>query len=129
MKKLLICFILFSYLFPKEIQAQKNNDAAVAGAAIGAAIGVMIAIEQMKEQAELEATQYIINISHHFISSIYQDSTALLLNFNYLLTQLLIIPQFYKSNYVVKQAKKIRKEQFVLLEMVDCYLIFKNCKQ
>jgi hypothetical protein len=62
MKKLLLIFlILFSSFLPKKIIAQNNNDAAaVAGAAIGAAIGVMIAIEQMKEQAELEATQYMI---------------------------------------------------------------------
>jgi hypothetical protein len=54
--------ILFSSFLPKKIIAQNNNEAAaLAGAAIGAAIGVAIAIEQMKEQAELEATQYIIN--------------------------------------------------------------------
>ena len=62
MKKILLIFlILFSSSLPKKIIAQNNNDgAALAGAAIGAAIGVMIAIEQMKEQAELEATQYMI---------------------------------------------------------------------
>ena len=60
MKRIIIVFILFSYLFPKNIQGQ-NSDASQAGAAIGAAIGAIIAIENVKEQAELKATQYLIN--------------------------------------------------------------------
>lgn len=61
MKKLLLSILLFTVLIPKQICAQ-NDGAAVAAVAGGLmAIGAGIAaVEQMKEQAELTATQWVL---------------------------------------------------------------------
>ena len=62
MKKILILILIGIYLLPQNLKAQ-NNDAAIA-AGVGAlvAIGVGIAaVQQMKEQVELEATQHILS--------------------------------------------------------------------
>ena len=61
MKKILITLIVVSFLLPKNIHAQDNDNAALAGAAIGALVGAAIKIQLLKEQVELEATQYILN--------------------------------------------------------------------
>ena len=62
MKKLLLILIVITYLIPNQSTAQ--NDGAVAAAAVGGllAIGAGIAaIEQMKEEAELTATEWIMS--------------------------------------------------------------------
>jgi hypothetical protein len=61
MKKGIITLIVMSFLLPRNIQAQNNDDAALAGAAIGALVGAAIQLQLLKEQVELEATQYILN--------------------------------------------------------------------
>lgn len=61
MKKIIILFILVFQFIPNNVKAQ--NDGAATAAAIGGllAIGAGIAaVEQMKEQAELTATQWIL---------------------------------------------------------------------
>lgn len=62
MKKSIILFLAFTYLLSQSLKAQDNTATAVAAVAGGlAAIGAGIAaIEQMKEQAELTATQWIL---------------------------------------------------------------------
>jgi len=62
MKKAILFIIIITYLFPKLSNAQ-NDGAAVAAVAGGLlAIGAGIAaIEQMKEQAELTATQWVLS--------------------------------------------------------------------
>ncbi|MBU3820558.1 hypothetical protein KO566_00670 [Flavobacteriaceae bacterium XHP0103] len=61
MRRAIIIFFAFVYLFPQKINAQ-DNGAAIAAAAGGLlAIGAGIAaIEQMKEQAELTATEWLL---------------------------------------------------------------------
>ncbi|MEO8516510.1 MAG: hypothetical protein ABI426_07190 [Flavobacterium sp.] len=61
MKKITLLLIIIISLFPKQLKAQ-NNGAAVAAVATGiAAIGAgIVAIEDMKERAELTATQWIL---------------------------------------------------------------------
>ncbi|GAA4280663.1 hypothetical protein [Gaetbulibacter aestuarii] len=61
MKKLFLISILIIYLIPNQVKAQ-NDGAAVAAVAGGLlAIGAGIAaVEQMKEQAELTATQWLL---------------------------------------------------------------------
>lgn len=61
MKKTLILFLLITYLAPQNLKAQ-NDGAAVAAVAGGLmAIGAGIAaVEQMKEQAELTATEWFL---------------------------------------------------------------------
>ena len=62
MKKILIIFLIGIYLLPQNLQAQDNESAVAAGVGALVAIGVGIAaVEQMKEQVELEATQYILS--------------------------------------------------------------------
>ncbi len=61
MKKIIISLIALCFLLPKNIQAQNNDNAALAGAAVGALVGAAIKIQLLKEQVELEATQYILN--------------------------------------------------------------------
>ena len=59
MKKTILILMLSIYFIPQQINAQNEGIAAVAGVlAIGAGIG---AVEQMKEQAELTATQWILS--------------------------------------------------------------------
>lgn len=62
MKKLLIFLIVLSILIPKKVEAQ-DKGAATAAAVTGLlAIGAGIAaIEQMKEQAELTATEWVLS--------------------------------------------------------------------
>jgi len=60
MKKILILILIGIYLMPQNLKAQ-NNDAAIAGAAIGTLVGAAIKIQLLKEQVELEATQYVLN--------------------------------------------------------------------
>ena len=61
MKKVIITLIAISFLLPRNTHAQNNENAAIAGAAIGALVGAAIQIQLLKEQVELEATQYILN--------------------------------------------------------------------
>lgn len=62
MKKSILVVIIILLLIPKYSNAQNNNTAAIAGIAGGLlAIGVGIAaVEEMKERAELTATQWIL---------------------------------------------------------------------
>lgn len=62
MRKLLLFFIVIAFLIPKQTKAQ-NDGAAVAAVAGGLlAIGAGIAaVEQMKEQAELTATEWVLS--------------------------------------------------------------------
>ena len=61
MRKVIITLIAISFLLPRNTHAQNNENAALAGAAIGALVGAAIQIQLLKEQVELEATQYILN--------------------------------------------------------------------
>ena len=62
MRKIITLLILVLLLIPKKVEAQNNGTAAVAAIAGIAAIGAgIIAAEQMKEQAELKATQWILS--------------------------------------------------------------------
>ncbi|OIQ24117.1 hypothetical protein [Lacinutrix sp. MedPE-SW] len=59
MKKTILILIAFLCFLPQKIEAQKDGAAAVAGIlAIGAGIA---AVEEMKEQAELTATQWVLS--------------------------------------------------------------------
>ena len=57
---------LFIYLYlvicfcPRDINAQNNSEIAGAAAVIGSAVAMGIAVEQIKEQIELNATEYIL---------------------------------------------------------------------
>ena len=66
MKKTIIVILATIFLVPKNNQAQNNDDAALAGAAIGALIGAANKIQQIKEQVELHATQYILHNHHEY---------------------------------------------------------------
>lgn len=71
MKKTIIFLITIIYLFPQNIQAQDKGTAAVAAVGGLLAIGAGIAaIEQMKEQAELTATEWILT-NHPEMTSFY----------------------------------------------------------
>ena len=62
MKKILILILIGIYIIPQNLKAQ-NNDAAVA-AGVGALVAIgagIAAVQQMKEQVELEATQHILS--------------------------------------------------------------------
>ena len=62
LKKTIILFLIGVYLIPQNLQAQDNDAAIAAGVGALVAIGAGIAaVEQMKEQVELEATQYILS--------------------------------------------------------------------
>jgi hypothetical protein len=61
MRKVIITLIAISFLLPRNSHAQNDDNAAIAGAAIGALVGAAIQIHLLKEQVELEATQYILN--------------------------------------------------------------------
>jgi hypothetical protein len=63
MKKSVLMLMIIVFLIPKYSKAQNNNTAAIAGIAGGLlAIGVGIAaVEEMKERAELTATQWILS--------------------------------------------------------------------
>jgi len=61
MKKIIILFILIFQFIPNNVKAQ--NDGAAAAAAIGGLLAIgagVAAVEQMKEQAELTATQWML---------------------------------------------------------------------
>lgn len=59
MKKITLTLLLFVLLIPKT----KAQDEGIVAAAVGLAAigGAIVAIDQMKEQAELKATEYILN--------------------------------------------------------------------
>ncbi|WP_158850595.1 hypothetical protein [Algibacter sp. L1A34] len=61
MKKLLLLGIVITFLIPKQVTAQKDGAAvaAVAGGLLAIGAGIA-AVEQMKEQAELTATQWVL---------------------------------------------------------------------
>tara|TARA_B100000795_G_scaffold47369_1_gene31155 strand:+ start:60 stop:788 length:729 start_codon:yes stop_codon:yes gene_type:complete len=62
MKKILILILIGIYLVPQNLKAQNNDAAVAAGAGALVAIGAGIAaVQQMKEQVELEATQHILS--------------------------------------------------------------------
>jgi len=68
MKKIFICFTLIFYLTPKQSKAQNEGAAAIGGLlAIGATIA---AVESMKEQAELTATEWLLS-NHPELTSFY----------------------------------------------------------
>lgn len=62
MKKLFTFLIILSILFPKNVEAQNNGaaTAAVVGGLLAIGAGIA-AIEQMKEQAELTATEWVLS--------------------------------------------------------------------
>ena len=62
MRKILLTIFIISLLIPKSINAQSEGEAiaAVAGGLLAIGAGVA-AVEQMKEQAELTATQYVLS--------------------------------------------------------------------
>ena len=62
MRKLLLLFIVIAYLFPKQSCAQKDGAAvaAVAGGLLAIGAGIA-AVEEMKERAELTATQWVLS--------------------------------------------------------------------
>lgn len=61
MKNLITLLVIISTFFPNQLKAQNNGAvvAAVAGSALAIGAGIM-AIEDMKERAELTATQWIL---------------------------------------------------------------------
>lgn len=62
MKKFLLFLIVVTLIIPKQTKAQNKGAVATAAAAGALAIGTGIAaVEQMKEQAELTATQWILS--------------------------------------------------------------------
>ena len=63
MKKIILLLVIVSLLIPRNVQAQKNDGAAIAAVAGGLlAIGAGIAaVKQMQEQAELTATQWVLS--------------------------------------------------------------------
>ena len=61
MKKIYLLLITTLFLIPKHVKAQSDGAAIAAAVTGAAAIGAMIAsIDQMEEQAELTATQWIL---------------------------------------------------------------------
>lgn len=61
MKKITLLLIFVTFLFSKQINAQNNGDVAVGVAGGLVALGIGIAsVEEMKEHAELEATEWIL---------------------------------------------------------------------
>ena len=69
MKKVLTFLIIVSILFPKKVEAQDKGAVAAAAVTGILAIGAGIAaIEQMKEQAELTATEWVLS-NHPEITS------------------------------------------------------------
>ncbi len=62
MRKILLTIFIISLLIPKSTNAQSEGEAiaAVAGGLLAIGAGVA-AVEQMKEQAELTATQYVLS--------------------------------------------------------------------
>ena len=62
MKKNITLLLILIYLIPQNLRAQNNDEAIAAGVGALVAIGAGIAaVEQMKEQVELEATQHILS--------------------------------------------------------------------
>ncbi|MBM1104650.1 hypothetical protein JQC67_00735 [Aurantibacter crassamenti] len=61
MKKIILSLIILSYLIPQNVKAQDDGAAiaAVAGGLIAIGAGIA-AVEQMKEQAELTATEWLL---------------------------------------------------------------------
>lgn len=69
MKRLFILVIIISSIIPKQVRAQ-NDGAAIAAVAAGAvAVGATIAaVQQMKERAELTATEWVLTNHPDFTS-------------------------------------------------------------
>ena len=69
MKKSLVFFLLLTLILPKNIHSQNEGEAiaAVAGGLLAIGAGVA-AVEQMKEQAELTATQWLLSNHPEFES-------------------------------------------------------------
>lgn len=61
MKKLVIAFILITMLIPKSMAQEKGAGAVAAVAGLAAIGSIFVAIDQMEEQAELKATEYVLN--------------------------------------------------------------------
>ena len=60
MKKIFIVFLLFSILTTKNIYSQKGEGALAAAGIIAGIAGAALAVEQVKEEMELFATNYIL---------------------------------------------------------------------
>ena len=62
MKKIVLVFFVFIYLIPNQAKAQKDSEviAGIAGGLLAIGAGIA-AVEQMKEQAELTATQWVLS--------------------------------------------------------------------
>jgi len=58
MKKNISLLLIIIYLLPQNIQAQDNDEAVAI--AVGGLLGI-VAVEMMKEQMELRATEYVLN--------------------------------------------------------------------
>ncbi|AUC81714.1 hypothetical protein [Lacinutrix sp. Bg11-31] len=59
MKKLILILFVLAYLMPKQATAQNEGAAAAIGGLLAIGAGIA-AVEQMKEQAELTATQWVL---------------------------------------------------------------------
>lgn len=61
MKKVIFIFIAFMLMLPKQAKAQNNSSAVVGAiATAGVIAGAILSSEEMKERAELKATQWIL---------------------------------------------------------------------
>lgn len=68
MKKLLLFLIITAYLLPNTLKAQKEGEIAIAAGALLSIGAGIAAVEQMKERAELTATEWIL-ANHPELSS------------------------------------------------------------
>ena len=59
MKKITLLILTLILLFPKQANAQNKDAAAVVGGLVAIGVGIA-AIEDMKERAELTATQWLL---------------------------------------------------------------------
>lgn len=60
MKKIIILFLVITYLVPQNVKAQNEGAVVAAGALIAIGAGIA-AVKQMEERAELTATQWILS--------------------------------------------------------------------
>ena len=61
MKKIILCLLVVSMLIPQKVEAQKNAGAAAAVVGLVAIGAGVAAVQQMKESAELTATQWVLD--------------------------------------------------------------------
>lgn len=64
MRTFLLSLLIITILIPKHAKAQKGNEAAAAAAIVGGLVAIgagIAAVEQMKEDAEYRATQWILS--------------------------------------------------------------------